>query len=72
VVEILERCKKGTAEWRDALTNVNASVADLIREYPELLSMVDDKGNSVIYKDAETGSLRVSDYGREEILRRNN
>lgn len=45
VVEKLESCTKGTQEWKDALTEVNDQVIDLVQKYPELSSYVDgDKG----------------------------
>ena len=69
VVSILDKCKVGTQEWRDALTNVNSSVSELIRQYPELLSMTKD-GEKAIYKDSN-GTLKVADWAKDELLRAN-
>lgn len=39
LVDALDECTKGTEKWNEALENVNNQVLDLLKKYPELLSM---------------------------------
>jgi hypothetical protein len=49
----LEGLTKGTREWNDAVTEINNSVLDLIDEYPELASLVENK-DGVLHLDTES------------------
>ena len=63
VVNKLDNCVKGTAEWKEALNEVNQVVLDLMTTYPELLSMPD-----LFTRDSETGMLTIDENKRNEIL----
>lgn len=63
VVAKLDDCVKGTAEWKEALNEVNQVVLDLMATYPELLSMPD-----LFERDSETGMLTINEEKRNEVL----
>lgn len=71
VVQQLEECTKGTKEWQAALQGVNNEVLGLMADYPELASMVNEKGESAITY-GEDGELVVQDWAREELTNQAN
>ena len=66
-VKKLEECTEGTKEWRDALRNVNTEVLNLLSKYPELSTMVNDKGEKAIDYGAH-GELVVADWAQEQLM----
>ena len=77
VVENLEKCTKGTQEWNEALNAVNSSVLELLKEYPELATMVntdedsEDFGeNAISYGDS--GEMVIADWARQELTKKSN
>jgi archaellum component FlaC len=40
----LDNLRKGTEEWKNAVNDLNNSVLDLITQYPELASLVQQDG----------------------------
>ena len=72
VVSKLDECTQGTQEWQDALRNVNNEVLSLMKEYPQLASMVNENGESAITRNAETGQLEVADWARQELTQQSN
>ena len=71
-IEKLNQCTKGTEEWKKTLEEVNAEILEIIRNYPELSTMVDKSGKSVVSRDEETGALSISDYGKEQLQKKAN
>ena len=68
IVAVLDRCKTGTQEWKEALIGVSGSTAELIRNYPELLTLTID-GQQAVYKDAVTGMIKIREGAMEELER---
>ena len=72
VVQTLQDCTKGTDDWNEALQGVNQSVLEILSQYPELASMVNDAGEKAIGRNEETGALEIAPWAREEITRQEN
>lgn len=67
VTDALDECVKGTQEWRDALSEVNNAVIDLIQQFPELTTMVNEAGEKAITRNAD-GQLEIADWAQDQIL----
>ena len=72
IVQTLQDCTKGTDDWNEALQGVNQSVLEILSQYPELASMVNDAGEKAIGRNEETGALEIAPWAREEITRQEN
>jgi type II secretory pathway pseudopilin PulG len=53
----LDDLTRGTQEWNDAVNEINNSVLDLIDEYPELASLVENK-DGVLHLDTESEEVK--------------
>ena len=67
VTDALDECVKGTQEWRDALSEVNNAVIDLIQQFPELTTMVNEAGEKAITRNGD-GQLEIADWAQDQIL----
>ena len=65
-VQTLDECTKGTEEFNEALQKVNNEVLDLMTQYPELASMINEYGESAIGR-GENGELTVADWAKENL-----
>ena len=65
-VDKLEQCTEGTLEWKNALRDVNNEVLGLLDSYPELSTMVNEKGEKAI-DYGKDGELKIADWAREEM-----
>lgn len=64
----LDECTKGTKEWYEALEKTNGSVLDLIKQFPQLVTMVNEAGESAISFNAETGNTEIADWAIEKLI----
>ena len=64
----LDECTVGTVAWRNALQDVNDEVLSLLKEYPELATMVNENGEAAIIQDETTGQMIVQDWAKEKML----
>lgn len=71
-VDKLGECTKGTAEWRDALRQVNNEVMDILSEYPELATMVNEETGEKAITYGKNGELQIADWAQEEMLNQAN
>lgn len=60
IQEELDKCTKGTEEWTQALSKANNQVLELLSDYPELASMVNENGESAVTN--EDGRLKIADW----------
>ncbi len=65
-VKTLDECTKGTEEFNEALQKVNNEVLDLMTQYPELASMINEYGESAIGR-GKNGELTVADWAKENL-----
>jgi TP901 family phage tail tape measure protein len=62
VTETLNACTKGTEEWREALSEVNDQVKDMLDEYPELLKYVKTSADGNLYFEQSDIDNILSEY----------
>jgi hypothetical protein len=55
--DALNELTKGTKEWNNAVKDINKSVLDLIKEYPELAKFVENK-EGVLTIDMESEGVQ--------------
>ena len=67
VVDALGECVQGTTEWNNALKDVNNTVLELMANYPQLASMVNDDGEKAVTRDPTTGQLSIADWAMEQL-----
>lgn len=65
-VKTLDECTKGTEEFNEALQKVNNEVLDLMTQYPELASMINEYGESAIGR-GKNGELTVADWAKQNL-----
>lgn len=66
-VEVFAKATKGTKEWTEALKDNNNQVIQLLEQYPELASWVDEEtGLSAIGTDSD-GRLFIRDFAKERL-----
>lgn len=63
----LEECTKNTQEWHDALSDVNNQALSLLQTYPELATMVNDKGEKAIQYGSD-GQLQIMDWAKQQLI----
>ena len=72
VIKKLEACEKGTREWAEALSEVNAEALELIKNNPELTTMVNTDKDSEHYGESaisygDSGEMIIADWAREQL-----
>lgn len=63
----LDECTKGTKEWYEALEKANNNALELIKQFPQLLTMTNELGESAVTFNAETGNTEVAEWALGKI-----
>ena len=63
----LAKCVRGTDEWTEALNANNEKVLELMKEYPELATMMNEVGESAISRNTQTGALEIADWAMKDL-----
>ena len=63
--EAISHLTKGTQEWKDAVTELNEQVLDLIQKYPKLADYVDDSGDYL--KITQEGLEYLEQTGQRQL-----
>lgn len=63
----LDECTKGTKEWYEALEKANDNALELIKQFPQLLTMTNELGESAVTFNAETGNTEVAEWALGKI-----
>ena len=63
----LAKCVRGTDEWTEALNANNEKVLELMKEYPELATMMNEVGESAISRNTQTGALEIADWAMRDL-----
>lgn len=63
-INTLDECVKGTNEWTKSLIEANDAALELIRNYPELSTMINANGEAAVTRNAD-GLIEVADWAQE-------
>lgn len=58
----IEKMVEGTKEWKQAIAEANAEVLELVKNYPELATMIETTGGRLTFKDGALDELADQQY----------
>ncbi len=63
----LDECTKGTKEWYEALDKANNNALELIKQFPQLTTMINEAGESAITFNSD-GMAQITDWAMQELV----